>query len=43
MVAVDPVQIAEEFTVTVGSTFTVTVPLADAEEQFVTVLVMTTL
>ena len=42
-VAAAPAHTVDEFTVTVGKGSTVTVPLADKDEQFVVVLVITTL
>jgi hypothetical protein len=43
MVAAVPAQTVDELTDTVGNALTVTVPLAKAEEQVVTVFVITTL
>ena len=43
MVAAVPAHTVDELTVTVGSALTVTVPLAEVEEQLVIVLVITTL
>jgi hypothetical protein len=43
IVAAVPAHTVDELTVTVGNALTVTVPLAKAEEQVVTVLVITTL
>ncbi len=43
MVAGVPAHTVEEFTLTVGNGSTVTVPLADADTQFVAVFVITTL
>jgi hypothetical protein len=43
MVAAVPAHTVDELTDTVGNVLTVTVPLADAEEQLVVVLVITTL